>query len=643
MIDEELKGLQDDLAKVLHRVKKPKKAVVTAGMPYANGPLHIGHLAGAHVPADIYSRWLKMLIGPENVLFVCGTDDHGSNSEVAAKTKNISTKEFIDEIHSKQQKTLKDYSIELDVYTGTSREETFEHHKNYCQDFLRKLHDNKFLTKKTSEQWYDPKIEMFLPDRFVYGECPKCDHKKAYSEECDSCGANYKASELKNPKSTVSDGKPVLKDTDHWWLDMWQVTDELKEWIEGKKKTWRKSVYLETINTVYPSLVFSNKDEETFKGLKVELPKHKSRYAPGKKIVVQFDNLVDLEKGKQTLTNNDIETELMDGWAHRSITRDVSWGIPVPKDRDEGMENKSLYVWPESLIAPISFTQTALKKKGLDPELYKEFWTDPESNVYQFLGQDNVYFYVLMQGAMWLGTQEAKNRMPKKGELQLTDIFSNYHLHMDGQKMSKSTGNFYTGDQFLEEMGYDSDQVRYFLSLLSLPEKNSNFDFETFQKRNEFLAGPLNAAFEKPISAVHSKFDGKVPTGKLIGKTKKETYKIVQNYIRMMEKADYPKILFMIENYARIINSLFTQFKPHDDRFDMEQRKDALFSSFFILKNIMIMLSPFAPKTMDKLRKSLNLGASVISIEELGKPMPKGHLIGEKADYFPAPKEEKET
>ncbi len=108
----------------------------------------------------------------------------------------------------------------------------------------------------------------------------------------------------------------------------------------------------------------------------------------------------------------------------------------------------------------------------------------------------------------------------------------------------------------------------------------------------------------------------------------------------MMEKADYPKILFMIENYARIINSLFTQFKPHDDRFDMDQRKDALFSSFFILKNIMIMLSPFAPKTMDKLRKSLNLDESVMSIEELGKPMPEDHSIGEKVDYFPAPKEE---
>ena len=106
---------------------------------------------------------------------------------------------------------------------------------------------------------------MFLPDRYVFGQCPKCDHEKAYSEECDSCGAHYEASELKDPKSTVSDGTPILKETDHWWLDMWQVSDELKDWIETKKKTWRKSVYLETINTVFPSFVFSNKDEDIFK------------------------------------------------------------------------------------------------------------------------------------------------------------------------------------------------------------------------------------------------------------------------------------------------------------------------------------------------------------------------------------------
>lgn len=629
---------KQDIPTVLGRLKRPKKAVITAGMPYANGPLHLGHLAGAHVPADIYARWMRMLIGKDNVLFVCGTDDHGSTSEVAATALGKTTREFIDEIHAKQTQTMNKYSIGLDVYTGTSREENYEAHKNYCQDFLRKMYANKMLTKKTSEQWFDPKMQLFLPDRYVHGTCPntECDNTKAYSDECDVCGRQYDPRELQNPKSAISDATPELRPTDHWWLDMWKVSDVLKEWIEGKQKTWRKNVLTEVLGTVSPSIIFANTHEETFKSLKDELPKHKSRYAPGKKIVVQFESLKELNEGKTLLASKGVESELVDGWAHRSITRDVAWGIPVPADLDQTMAGKSLYVWPESLIAPISFTKVALKKKGLDPESYTDYWNDPEANVYQFLGQDNVYFYVLMQGAMWLGVKADPFSMPKAGELQFTDVLSCYHLQIDGQKMSKSKGNFYTGDQLVDEMGYSADQVRYFLALLSLTEKSSNFDFETFKQRNEFLAGPMNASFEKPISAVHSKFDGVVPQGKLLEKVEKETFKIVQTYVKAMEKAEYSKLLFMVENYARIINGLFTQYKPHDDRHDLTERQDALYSCFYILKNVMIMLHPFVPETMERLRQSLNLPENVYSVDELNVPFPSNHKIGEKSEYFPS-------
>tara|TARA_R110002072_G_scaffold64203_2_gene159280 strand:- start:126878 stop:128803 length:1926 start_codon:yes stop_codon:yes gene_type:complete len=637
MIDKDLAELQEQIATILSRVKRPKKAVVTAGMPYANGPVHIGHLAGTHIPADIYSRWLKLLIGSENVLFVCGTDDHGSNSEVAAKTKGITTKEFINDVHSAQNETMKKYNIQMDTYTGTSREENYEDHVQICQDMLRNLHKNNMLEKKTTDQWFDTELNMFLPDRFVYGTCPNqsCENKKAYSDECDDCGKVYPPKNLIDPKSTVSDATPVLRPTAHWWLNMWKVSDQLREWIATKQKTWRKVVYLETYNTVLPSVQFSNKFEEVFKGLKEKLPTFKSRYAPGKMIVAQFSSLSDLEQGFKTLKENGIESEYVDGWAHRSITRDVSNGVPVPPEIDEEMKGKTFYVWPESLVAPISFTRVALKKQGKDPELYKDFWTDPESKVYQFLGQDNIYFYVLMQGAMWFGSQEDPMRQPVKGELQLTDVFGNYHLQVDGDKMSKTKGNFYTGDQLLDEHGYSADQIRYFLAILSLSEKNSNFDFEVLKERNKFLAGPLNASFEKPISACLSKFDGVIPEGKLIGKTKKETYKVIQTYVKLMEKADYAKLLFMVENYARVINSLFAQYKPHDDRHDETERKDALFSCFFILKNIMIMLSPFAPDTMESLRQSLNLPESILSIDELGKPMSTNHKISEQKDFFP--------
>lgn len=618
-------------------VYRPKKAVVTAGMPYANGPLHIGHLAGAHVPADVFARYMRMLIGAENVLFVCGTDDHGSTSELAAFRAGRSTREMIDTLHAQQSKTLERYSISLDVYSGTSSAECFPIQKEICQDFLRKLHKNGMLEKRVSRQWFDPKLNRFLQDRFVSGKCPnpKCDNESAYSEECDRCGSQYDPTELQNPRSTLSDAVPVLKETVHWWLDMWKVSEVMREWIESKRDEWRTPVVTEVLYTVLPSVRFDNVHEEKYKELKASLPKHKSKYAPGKKVIVQFNNKVDLATGKALIEQNGIPAELVDGWAHRSITRDVSWGVPLPTDLDPEMAGKTLYVWPDSLIAPISFSQVALKKKGRNAGEFAEFWQDPEARIYQFLGQDNVYFYVLMQGALWLGSQADPMHKPAKGDFQFTDIFGSCHLRVNGEKMSKSRGNFFSGDQLLDEKGYSADQVRYFLALLSLPEKASNFDFATLDERNRFLSGPLNASFEKPISACHSKFGGKVPEGALIEKVVLETSKMVERYLHCMARAEYSTLLFAVENYARLINSLFTQLKPHDDRFPEEGRRNALFSCFYVLKNLMIMLHPFAPETTEKLRQSLQLPPEVFRVDELGVPIPAGHVIGAQQTYFP--------
>lgn len=619
---------------VLSRITRPKRAVVTGGMPYANGPLHLGHMAGAIVPPDIMARYMRMLIGSENVLFVSGNDDHGSTSEVAAIKARKPVREFIDEIHDKQVHTLSQYGISYDIFSGTSREDCYPIHKETSQEFLIKLNQNGMLEKKTTKQWFDPKINRFLQDRNVTGKCPNpnCSNETAYSDECEVCGTKYDPSELLNPKSSLSEGTPELRDTSHLWLNMWKVSDELLTWIKGKQKTWRKCVYNEVFETVQPALQFDNTHEPTFKEMRATLPKHKSRYAPRKKVVVQFETKEDFNTGKAALTEKGVPVENLDGWAHRSITRDVSWGIPVPKEIDPEMEGKTLYVWPDSLIAPISFTKVALKKQGKPVEDYKKFWTDPEARIFQFLGQDNVYFYVLMQGAMWIGTQDDIHRLPVEGELQLTDVYSVFHMLVNGEKMSKSRGNFITADELLKE--YDPDQVRYFLSTLGLADKQSNFDFETFKERNKFLAGPMNAAIEKPLSAAHAHYGGKVPEGKLMEKYEKETMKIVQLYTKNMEKSDHITLLGQIENYARNINSIFTQFKPHDDRHDLQERVDGLYTSFYILKNLMIMLYPFAPQTMERVRESLKLPESVWSIDELGKPLSVGHAVGEKGEYF---------
>ena len=236
-----------DLDTLKKQAFRPKRALITAGMPYANGPVHLGHLAGALIPPDIHARYMRMLIGKENVLLVSGNDDHGSTSELAALKAGVPIREFIDGIHDKQLKTLEHYLLSFDVFSGTSRPDCFPVHSALCQDFIRKLHKNGMLQKRSSKQWYDPKLKRFLQDRFVNGKCPnpKCENTSAYSDQCEVCDTTYEPSELLNPRSTLSDAIPELRDTVHWWLDLWSVSDELTEWIKTKQNKWRKVVFNE--------------------------------------------------------------------------------------------------------------------------------------------------------------------------------------------------------------------------------------------------------------------------------------------------------------------------------------------------------------------------------------------------------------
>jgi methionyl-tRNA synthetase len=624
-----------DLPSILRGLDRPARAVVTAGMPYANGPLHLGHLAGAHVPADIHARWLGLLIGRENVLFVCGTDDHGSTSEFTAMKAGRDLPSIIAEVHDQQAETLARYSIGLDVYSGTSRPETLPHHTALCQDILRQLHANHLLEKRVTKQWYDPKVKRFLSDRLVRGKCPnpKCDNEDAYSDECEKCGHQHDPSELGNPRSAVSDATPELRDSAHLFLDMWPVSDVMKTWVESKKNTWRQLVIQQVIDTLRPSLRFAREHEEAYKKL-TGLPAHKRKYAAGGQVVLQFETKPDLAAGKAALAAAGIAGEVVDEWAKRSITRDTPWGIPIPADIDPDVAGKTLYVWPDSLIAPISFSKTALEKAGKDPEQYAAFWHDPAARVYQFIGQDNIYFYVLMQGALWLGSQSEPARMPRPGERQMTDVLAVFHLLVNGEKMSKSRGNFIIGKDLLDK--YAPDQIRYHLAHLGLSDKPSSFEFAKLDERCAFLAARMNSAFERPIAAAVSKFDGRVPAGALIENAEELTTNMVRRFLKAMDQATYPSMLNELENYARTINSLLTKHKPYDDRLPEGPRRDALFTSFYLLKNLVIMLYPFVPSTMDRVRESLRLPPSAFRIDELGVPLPAGHEVGPVGQYFPA-------
>ena len=354
------------IPEILARVERPKRAVVTAGMPYANGQIHLGHLAGAHVPADIHARYLGMLIGRENVLFVCGSDDHGSTSEVAALQAGVPIRELVDRTHARHAETLARYAIDLDVYSGTSQPEIFRQHCERSWWFLSRLRDNGLLEKRSSHQWYDPALGRFLPDRLVRGKCPnpKCDNEDAYSDECGVCGKQYLPSELKNPRSALSSATPEMRETTHWWLDMWKVSDTMRTWIEGKQKSWRQLVLSESLERVYPNLRVAGDLEDAYKAVAATLPPHKRKWAPGRNLLLQFRSMAEYETGKELLASHGIPGVAADEWAHRPLTRDVSWGIPITPELDPDLVGKTLYVWPDSLIAPISFSQLALEKRG---------------------------------------------------------------------------------------------------------------------------------------------------------------------------------------------------------------------------------------------------------------------------------------
>jgi len=625
---------RSDLPTILRSLERPARAVVTAGMPYANGPLHLGHLAGAHVPADIHARWLGMLIGRENVLFVCGTDDHGSTSEFMAMKAGRDLPSVIAEVHDQQAETLARYSIGLDTYSGTSRPDCLPRHTALCQEMLRQMQRNGLLETRVSQQWYDPKVGRFLSDRLVRGKCPnpKCDNEDAYSDECEKCGHQHDPRELGNPRSAVSDGTPELRDSAHLFLDMWPVSDVLKTWVESRKDTWRQLVIQQVIDTLRPSLRFAREHEAAYKAI-AGLPAHKRKYAAGGQVVLQFESKPDLAAGKAALEAAGIPGEIVDEWARRSITRDTPWGVPIPADVDPEVAGKTLYVWPDSLIAPISFAKVALEQSGRDPEQYAAFWHDPAARVYQFIGQDNVYFYVLMQGAMWLGSQSDPMRMPRPGERQMTDVLAVFHLLVNGEKMSKSRGNFIIAKDLLDK--YAPDQIRYHLAHLGLADKPSSFELTKLDERCAFLAARMNSAFERPIAAAVSKFGGRVPDGALIENAEELTTNMVRRFVKAMERATYPSMLNELENYARTINSLLTKHKPYDDRLPEGPRRDALYTAFYLLKSLVIMLYPFVPSTMDRVRESLRLPPSLFRIDELGTPIPPGHEVGPVGQYFP--------
>ena len=310
-----------------------KRFTITSALLYANGPIHLGHLAGAYLPADIFARYQKQK--GHDVAFICGSDEHGAAITLQAKKNNISPKEIVDKYHDLNKKSFEDFGINFSIYDRTSSK---EHHQT-AQDIFKELEQKKSFTKKTSQQFYDAKNQQFLADRYIVGTCPKCGHNEAYGDQCEKCGSALSPEELINPKSSISGEVPVLRETTHWYLPMQKHEDWLKEWIN--KGTFNNN---------------KNHDPKTWRS----------------QVIGQCNSWIE------------------SGLKERSMTRDLDWGVKVPVENNDG---KVLYVWLDAPIGYITATKKLAEKKGVD---WKKYWMNNESELIHFIGKDNIVFHCII-------------------------------------------------------------------------------------------------------------------------------------------------------------------------------------------------------------------------------------------------------
>ncbi|MGY4538931.1 methionyl-tRNA synthetase [Mucilaginibacter sp. UYNi724] len=313
----------------MSQLNKYKRYTITSALPYANGPLHIGHLAGAYLPADIFVRYLRLM--KKDVVYICGSDEHGAAITIKAKKEGTTPQAIIDKYHNQIKDSFEEFGIAFDIYHRTSS----PIHHDLSQEFFLNLYEKGEFIEKFSEQYYDEDFDQFLADRYITGTCPVCSYDKAYGDQCENCGTSLNPTDLIDPISTLSNKKPILKPTKHWYLPLDKYQPWLEKWIDEKEGEWKVNVF------------------------------------------------------------GQCRSWLKSGLQPRSMTRDLDWGIDVPLEEAKG---KKLYVWMDAPIGYVSATKQWAIDNGKDWQLYwkRQANTEDDACLMHFIGKDNIVFHCII-------------------------------------------------------------------------------------------------------------------------------------------------------------------------------------------------------------------------------------------------------
>jgi len=533
------------------------RILVCVAWPYANGPLHVGHITGSILPADIFARFNRM-IGNE-VVMVSGSDMHGAPITVSADKAKVPPETIANKYHEMHTKAIADMGFKYDLYTSTHT----RNHEAVTQDMFNKLLAKGHLERRSTPQFYCESCRRFLPDRYVEGKCPHCGYDRARGDQCDSCGKDLNAPELIGARCQICGGTPVLRETEHFFIKLAHFEKDLIKYVEAQTH-WRPHVKAFTMNV------------------------------------------------------------LKEGLKDRPITRDISWGVPVPVP---GFEDKRIYVWFEAVIGYLSATKEWAVLEGR-PDAWELFWKDPGCRSYYFLGKDNIVFHTIIWPGMLMGY----------GGLNLPyDVPANQYMVIEGQKFSKSMGVSIDIPEMLTK--FKPDIIRYYLAA-NMPElKDSEFSWEDFAQRvNNELVATYGNFLHRTLSFTYKNFGEIPPMGELDGRDREAIERIrsaAEDVRTALSGCEFRKALKSIMDLAQAGNQYFDAVAPWSlVGTDKTRCGTVLHVSLLMSKALAVLAFPFLPFSSESVWKQLRMDGT---IEELGwKALDASLKVGAKLEK-PAP------
>ena len=620
----------------------PERAIITGGMPYGNKELHFGHVGGMFVFADTYARFMRDRIGKENVIFVGGTDCYGSPIAESWRVKvrngefSGTLEEFVQHNHDKQKETLDAYGISPDLFAASGLGRSKEIHAEVTDWFISSLYKKGQLSKITTMQFYDEKAGVFLNGRQVVGKCPVegCTSEKGYADECD-LGHQYMPENLVDPVSTLTGEKPSMKPVTNWYFKLRDYEKLLQDWVEElrKRKDIRPVVWKTIDEFLKPPVIYIKREfEEKYKELAASMPEHEYLEEPKKpSFTIEFKKLADCDEACRILTQNGIRYRTGKTLVPFRLTGNIEWGVPAPVMED--LSGLTVWVWPESLWAPISFTQTYLEKNGRDREEWKKFWCSKDSTVYQFIGQDNIYFYGIAEPAMWIAQQESdeKTASPAEGELQMPVIVANHHILFLDKKASSSGAvkppmaadllNYYTPEQLRMHwlcLGLGQRSVSFMPKPYNPDAKPE--DADPVVKDGLLLSNVYNRMIRTAFYTAQKELDGIMPDNAPEEKFLEDAKKAVLEYERHMSKFAFHQCTYVLDSYIRN-GSKYMAKELTGEYPDKEKLKQSLANLFYMIRIAGVLLHPMAPFGTEKLREYLGVDERIWSWETIFEPV----------------------